>query len=116
MYYKATQAAIHNKRPYHLAAIAWRGNTPVAIGINSAKTHPKADRSYPNGINSACLHAEMHALFKCRGNCDRLEVFRIKSSGKFGMAKPCRLCQEHINRYGIKDVRYTNEEGQWTQL
>lgn len=114
MYYQAAQAARNNNYPFHLAAILWRGKTPVAIGINCNKTSPKYKRQYKNGCDYQ-QHAEMAVLKHARPG-DVLEVFRVSKTMEFTMAKPCPHCMRQIEAANLKKVRFTNWDGQWETL
>jgi deoxycytidylate deaminase len=114
VYYFAAQAARNNNYTFHLAAILWRGKTPVAIGFNGAKTSPRYKRQYKHHCDYQA-HAEMVVLKHARPG-DVLEVFRVSKSMEFTMAKPCPYCMEQIEKAKLKKVRYTNWEGEWTTL
>lgn len=47
---------------------------------------------------------------------DVLYVVRFLADGTVTMAKPCELCQNMINSYGVKKVYYTDWEGNWNRL
>ena len=85
------------------------GKRKTTVGWNSYKTHPKLRHyEYP------CLHAEAHAMIKhgldnCLG-CDIL-VTRILRDGSLTMAKPCNECQQLMRSHGIRQVYYTDWNG-----
>ena len=61
------------------------------------------------------LHAEQAALLnldwtKLKG-CSML-VLRVNKFGTFGICKPCPMCAKIINHVGIKNVYYSNEQGE----
>ena len=112
MYYKARERALNNGRIYHLAAILYRGKSVIKIGENTFKTHPRFTRTYPDGTCGSHMHAEMNVLRFAKPG-DVLEVLRFKKTGGRAMAKPCKHCMRHIREAGIKEVRYTNPDGQW---
>lgn len=116
MYYEAEQRAKSNgAEMFHLAAILWRGKSPIRVGTNCAKTHPKFGRKYKDGTYKFHLHAEMDVLRFARPG-DRLEVMRWRADGELTMSKPCKWCIGHIKRYGISEVRYTDWDGKWQEL
>lgn len=100
---------------FHLAAILWRGKSPIRVGTNHAKTHPKFGRKYKDGTYKHHLHAEMDVLRFARPG-DRLEVMRWRADGQLTMSKPCQWCMFHIQRCGISEVRYTDWDGNWQKL
>ena len=62
------------------------------------------------------LHAETNAIISygmdfCR-HLD-LAVARVTLDEKPTMSKPCRVCQEIIERVGIRNVWYTDWNGEW---
>lgn len=115
MYRKAEEKARNNGQHYHLAAILRRGKSVVRIGVNTHKTHPRFSRTYKDGQEGHCMHAEMNVLRFAKPG-DEIEVLRFKKSGGWGMAKPCRHCVKHLGEAGIKKVRFTNRQGEWELL
>lgn len=55
-----------------------------------------------------------HGLLDCSG-CS-LIVTRVLRNGRMTMAKPCSCCLEFMKEYGIKNVFYTNWDGDIEQL
>lgn len=71
------------------------------------------------GINYAWNHAEEDAIGKCPAGLRKecvLYSIRISKGGKVSNAKPCKECQELIEREGIQLVMYSNELGNIVQL
>jgi len=90
----------------------------ISIGFNSeTKTHPEqAKFALMNGeINKIFLHAEIHALVRCRDNPYTIHVARLTKGGNVGIAKPCPICQLAIKKAKIKKVIYTNKKGGTSQ-
>ena len=112
MYYEARERALNNGRVYHLAAILKRGKKVVKIGENTYKTHPRFKRTYPDGTTGSHMHAEMNVLRFAKPG-DTIEVIRFLKTGGRAMAKPCQYCMKHIREAGIKEIKYTNPEGEW---
>lgn len=117
VYYKARKSALNNGMQWHLAAILWRGKTPVYIGANSAKTHPAATRTYKDGCVKHHMHAEMNVLRFAKPG-DMIEVLRweAKPEHRLTMAAPCKWCMQQIRASGIYRVYHTNWDGQWEQI
>lgn len=122
MYYKTRkifskikEIALSNGEDFHLAAALFRGKRVVRIGTNSTKTHPRFRRVYSNGEEGSCLHAEMEVLrFSEPG--DTLLVVRFLKDGTLSMAKPCKYCQEFIIESGIKQVTYSDWDGEMISI
>lgn len=82
------------------------------IGYNSYRTHPLQVR-FSKDSDKGCTHAEISAISKAIKGAYRdlsgytLYVARLLASGEPGLAKPCSVCQEAINYYGIGKVEYT---------
>lgn len=113
MYYTARQLAMNNGREYHLAAILRRGKNIVKIGENTFKTHPRFTRTFPSGVVSSHMHAEMNVLRFAKPG-DIIEVMRFrKGTDEPTMAKPCKHCMKFLREAEIKLVRYTNWAGEW---
>lgn len=96
-----------------LGAVVFKGKDFTG-GWNSYKTHPKLKMyHYP------VLHAEAHAMIN-HGlyNCDgwSLVVTRVLRNGEMTMAKPCECCVGFMKEYGIKNIYYTNWNGDLEQL
>ena len=115
VYYEARERALNNGRIYHLAAILKRGKKVVRVGENTYKTHPKFKSTYADGTTGSHMHAEMNVLRFAKPG-DTIEVIRFLKTGGMAMAKPCEHCMRFIREAGIKEVRYTNEVGEWESI
>lgn len=105
---------------FKLAAGVFLKRNLIAWGVNSYKTHPitlqgeyKEEQVY--------LHAEADALRKALKlltleelSNSSMEVVRVKKNPKglyvYGMAKPCKGCLSLIKSFGIKEVRWSEDE------
>lgn len=105
--------AFNNGNSFHLAALLWRDNKLVRIGING-RSGNRFRRYYRDGSVAFCSHAETDAMLRAEPG-DLLEVIRWNARGQRAMAKPCRYCQKLIRRLGVR-VRYTNYQGKWEYL
>jgi len=87
----------------------------LSIGQNNyTKTHTlQAKYAMKAGKpQSLYLHAEIHAITKCRDLSKAHKIF-ISRWGKDGsprLAKPCKICEEAIREAGIKLIEYTVNE------
>lgn len=78
---------------------------PLSTGYNINKSHPV----YANGVEMYSIHAEMHALIRCKSDPKGaiMYVYRENADGMPTIAKPCKYCIAHIIEAGIKLVYYT---------
>ncbi len=102
-----------SKQRQHITAIIYdkRGRV-ISIGQNSyVKTHPlQAKHATKTGNpDKQFLHAEIHAIAKCRdlGKAHSIFVSRWTRDGQPAMAKPCDVCASAIEAAGIKLVTHT---------
>ena len=83
----------------------------LSAAFNSyTKTHPlQAYLAKQVGHESQiCLHAEIHAILKCKGKqIYRITTERYDSNGLPANAKPCKICQLAIKMFSITKVEYT---------
>jgi deoxycytidylate deaminase len=100
---------------FHVAAI-FKRNKILSIGQNSFKTHPIAQK-YGHRNNS--LHAEISSAIRY-GNDDfsglSMAVLRISRQHKLALSKPCEHCQKFLLDTNLKNIFYTDEQGNWRKL
>lgn len=108
-----------------LAAAIVKNNKIISIGINRKKSDPLQAR-FGKNEDSIYLHAEIHAIKNALreivvedlSKCD-LYICRVKrpsqKSNKFiwGLSKPCCGCARAIAEFGIRNVVYTTDEGNY---
>ena len=102
-----------SKHRYSIVAHAFdkRGRL-IAVATNSyTKTHPL--QSYfaekVGHPDKQFLHAEIACLLRCKSKAiHSLKVFRYGENGSLLCAKPCAICQEAINAFGIMQVWYSD--------
>ena len=115
LYYdRAKQAAMSNGHTFHIAAIVWRGSS-VVIATNSYKKRKAFTRYYGSMQKASCTHAEMEASLHVKSG-DRVEVLRWRKDGTLAMAKPCSHCQRFLKKAGVRQVRYSNDIGEFEYL
>lgn len=105
---------VGRNKNYRLGAVVFvnHPNDPVPYGLghNSYNSHPlTAFYEYPH------MHAETHAMIEAGTdfiNGYSLFVTRIRKDGRQTMAKPCKHCIALMKHVGLKNVYYTNWEGE----
>lgn len=111
---------------YHLCAIIVRGGSVISVGYNKHNTNAfvehYADIARGRG-RDFCLstHAEQDAILKARNKVDLrgTKIFvarRLRLNGKPGMARPCPICENALNSYGIRKAYYTINEHQFGKM
>ncbi len=45
-----------------------------------------------------------------------LYICRIKADGTFGLSYPCKHCIEEIEKFNVKTIYYTTENGCWQKI
>lgn len=92
------------------ATVYDRRGRVLSVAQNSyEKTHPYqaqlAQRAgYPE---RQYLHAEIHALIKCRGIPHKIRIERRNNQGQLLLAKPCPICELAIKKAGVRFVEYS---------
>ena len=89
------------------------------IGINKCKTHPSSLLyPYPS-YRLAALHAELDVCLKS-GVEDlsdfEMIVLRVDRENKLANSRPCVGCRGVIKQFGIKNVFYSDQEGDVVKL
>lgn len=84
----------------------------------SFKSHPMGQK-YGTRFNS--IHSELDAILNFEYppfllSDTTLVNFRFASNGDISMSKPCDKCQKLISDFRIKEVYYTNREGNFERL
>jgi deoxycytidylate deaminase len=106
----AYSEAIKSKVPNRHGCVIARGGKVLASSYNKAKTHPIARHHY-----SQMLHAEAACIIALdeqdlRGS-DMYVCRVMRTDGLFGMSRPCSSCGRIIVASGIRNVFYTDNEG-----
>jgi hypothetical protein len=110
------QIAMNNNQPFHLAA--WtRIGTSWITGTNSGRCSSKFRRVHPDGTLGFHLHAEMDLIRKFEpGTLREISVARFTKDGNITMSMPCKYCKQFLREHGVKKVRYTDWNGEWSIL
>ena len=101
-------AELSNHR-FRLGAVIHHGSRVLGVGFNQAdKTHPASPHPFKS------IHAEFSAFVNATRNVgiDRLKgssiyVHRLKADGGPGLAKPCRFCEELLNKVGVRNISWS---------
>lgn len=124
---KALQHEYDINIEYKLCAIVVKGGNVVSIGFNQRKTNAFVEH-YTDKIRGYgrdfCLstHAEMHAIAQARTTTDlrgcKIFVARIRpilspTNHISGLARPCPICINVLNAYGIKKAYYTIDDNNY---
>ena len=102
----------------HFSFLVKRRNI-VGFGYNKTwTTHPIAMQY---GYRFDSLHSELDCILSFNGAIRELYKYtlvniRFMADGTLGMSKPCRICQRLLKNYGIRDVFYTDENGEFKKL
>lgn len=100
------------------AAVIVKAGRVLSVGRNRNKTHPNSVLNEDGERILKTIHAEFDAISRVK-NKDQLKgatiyVARLGRNGHPGMSCPCEMCQNLINKYGLKKAVYTTEGGTGT--
>jgi len=102
---------------FHVGAAVAKGNKLLASGACTTKTHPQNPKLKSN-TNRNQLCAEFITILRAlhfTESLHRCSIYiarRRRDTGEIAIARPCSFCQEFMSKAGIKDVYYTNRDGQ----
>lgn len=103
---------------FSIGAVVAIGNRIIASAACTTKTHPKNPKSLKKTRRNQ-LCAETLALFRASHLIDKkdfgrctLFVARLRKNGSTSMAMPCEFCRDIMRQFGVRDVYYTNREGE----
>lgn len=92
----------------------------VVYGHNSLKSHPMQKRFATND-HKIFMHAEIHAIVN--GLCGKvnltnstLRIYRWNKQNQPSLSFPCDGCMRAIMAYGIKEVRFFDQDGSHKKL
>ena len=101
----------------HVAVIVKAGRI-LAVGRNRNKTHPDSVLYEDGERILKTIRAEHDAISRVKNKSQlrgaTIYVARLGRSGIPGMSCPCKMCQDLINKYGLKRAVYTTECGSET--
>ena len=88
------------------------------IGINKKRTHPETSK-HPYHEGYVGIHAELDCLLKTSKEDLRnykMLVLRIDRNGKLNISKPCRGCQSLLSQFNLKEIWYSDKDGNIIQM
>jgi tRNA(Arg) A34 adenosine deaminase TadA len=104
---------VANLTRYNVTAIIVDKRSRIlSVGKNSyVKTHP-LQAKYAKAVgkeNAIFLHAEIHALVKCRNieDAHKIIITRYDSKGHPRLARPCDICMSALKSFGITRIEHT---------
>lgn len=64
----------------------------------------------------AAIHSEAHSIIKCNRRIDKLHQLtmvniRFRRDGSLALSRPCVFCQKLLDLFRIRDVYFTNQDG-----
>lgn len=109
------------KSNYHtkIGCVIFKGCKIISSAHNNLRSCSGISKKHRKWETS--LHAEQAAILNA-GSWDKLKgcsilVMKVsKTKGYLSNAKPCKFCEETIRYVGIKNVYYTNEDGEIVRL
>lgn len=115
---KVVDVSDHQK--HRMAAAIVYKKRIVSIGYNRMKTHPMQAK-YSTNSERIYLHAEISAIknalrYMSVSELKRCSLYvyrkkKINGSYCSGLAKPCSGCMRAIVEFGLKEVIYSDDEG-----
>ena len=88
------------------------------IGINKKRTHPETSK-HPYHEGYVGIHAELDCLLKTSKEDLRnykMLVLRIDGNGKLNISKPCHGCQSVLSQFNLKEIWYSDKDGNIIQM
>lgn len=99
-------------RSKHGAVISYDDHI-IGSGFNVNLTHPMIKQF--NEFKT--LHAEMVAILRVKNKKllkkSTLYVTRLGNDDELMMSKPCKICTDIMKSFGVRDVCYSDGEGNW---
>jgi len=100
--------------PFKVGAVIFKNNRIISYGYNAKRYCGKIHPRYRNYRDS--LHAEQDAILNVKDwsklSGASILVIRVTRQGNLSMAKPCGMCMSMIEHVGLKEIYYSNHEGE----
>jgi len=103
-----------------MGAVLINGKNVVSRGYNMfTKTHPEYQDIDEDGTDFLrSSHAELMALVRRKHhdvNNLTMYVWRSLDDGTPANSRPCKICMKLLKEFGVKRVRFINEEGRFVE-
>ncbi len=115
--YESRRRVNTHSRCFHSSFLV-RKNNIISVGFNNArKSHPLAQHF---GFVYLSTHAEFDAIRRCPygteySKCTLVNI-RVGQDGLLRYAKPCMICESMVRSFGIENVLYTIDGGEFWKL
>lgn len=110
---------LSNSRSRHFSFIVKR-NTIYSFGYNTIfKTHPLANKF---GHRFPDVHSELAAIKNFRRPVVELKNFKLvnirvlRKNNLFGMSRPCPACYKLLLAFGVRNVIFSDEKGEFQEV
>lgn len=103
-----------------MGAVLTKGNRILGVGQNKTNRHQSKIKttSWPGSLHAevACVLDALrkHPASKLKGAT--MTVVRLGKKNKLRLACPCSSCYNVIRNLGIKEVRFSNDSGEFTSM
>ncbi len=96
--------------------VIFKGNRVISTGYNQIRYCNKLDKKYRKWINS--LHAEQKAIIFSNDDLRRCSILvvRLNNNNELKNSRPCSKCLGLIKDVGIRNIYYSNNDGQIEKL
>lgn len=120
MIHNAIKQAEKSTYKHQMGACITVGRKVLGVGYNKINRYQSKVRTRSW---EGSLHAEIAAVLdalrkypveKIRGAT--VTVVRINKQGDLKLAMPCKNCYNSLRNLGIKEVRFSNDSGDFTQM
>jgi hypothetical protein len=104
-------------RSSHIAFLI-KSNTIEKIGTNKRRTHPEISK-HPYHEGHVGIHAELDCLLKMDKedlSYYKMLVLRIDRNESLTMSKPCSGCQSLLSQFNLKEIWYSDKNGNIIQM
>lgn len=104
-------------RASHIAFLI-KSNKIEKIGVNKRRTHPEISK-HPYHEGHVGIHAELDCLLKINKedlSSYKMLVLRIDRNENLTMSKPCSGCQSVLSQFNLKEIWYSDRNGNIIQM
>ncbi len=107
----AIEEAKKSEHQFRVGAVIFKGKRIISSAYNSTRSN-QVPYQFKGWLEA--LHAECHAIIKAKKNLKgySIIVVRLNKKNELTMAKPCNFCQDFIDYVGIKEIYWSNYNGE----